>query len=84
METSKKILLVSYTVAISLIVFFCYCTIKCYNTSDLLTLTTAVWGEVSVATGFYFWKAKAENKLKIAKEMPKELLDRLDVNQIID
>ena len=37
------------------------------DTSPLAYLIPAVFGELATATGFYYWKAKTENRIKLEK-----------------
>lgn len=67
MEFSKKILLVAGVVNIAVIIFACvmmWCTL---DTSPLAYLIPAVAAEVATGTGYYYWKAKAENQIKLKK-----------------
>ena len=67
MEFSKKIFAGISIGAISLTVFACMMVWKTDNLEPLRYLIPAVFTELSVATGFYFNKAKAENTIKIKK-----------------
>ena len=40
---------------------------KTSDTAPLAYLITSVFGELATATGFYFSKAKAENRIKLRK-----------------
>ena len=62
MEFSKKILIVAA------IGFSCYMMWKTCDLSPLAYLLPSVGAEVSVGTGFYYAKAKVENKIKLMKE----------------
>ena len=67
MEYSKKIFLgISIMVAI-VVGFSCYMIYITRNLEPLRYLIPAVFAELSVATGFYYNKAKSENLIKIEK-----------------
>lgn len=67
MEFSKKIFIgISITTAVIVI----FSLVMMYRTNDLSPLTyliPAVFAEMATATGFYYNKAKLENKIKILK-----------------
>ena len=68
MEFSKKILIVAAVINIAVIIFSCYMMWKTCDLSPLAYLLPSVGAEVSVGTGFYYAKAKVENKIKLMKE----------------
>lgn len=64
-EFSKKIL---YVVFVCTIIIVALSFVLMWKTGDLSPLSyiiTGVFAEVAAATGFYYWKAKNENMLKI-------------------
>ncbi len=64
-EFSKKIL-IAVTIATILIVIASF--VLMWQTRDLSPLSyiiTGIFAELASATGFYYWKAKNENMLKI-------------------
>ena len=67
METSKKILLVSYIIGIVLTIITVVGVFTGFDVTVLGTVTGLSYGEISVSNAFYFNKAKKENALKIAK-----------------
>lgn len=67
MEFSKKILLVAGVVNIAVIIFACVMMWRTFDTSPLAYLIPAVAAEVATGTGYYYWKAKAENQIKLKK-----------------
>ena len=64
-EFSKKIFFGTSLVALLVVLFSMYMIWETKDTYSLAYLIPAVFGEISIATGFYFNKAKAENKIKI-------------------
>lgn len=72
MEFSKKILFVVFAVTIAIVVcaiLMSYIT----QTTDVYTyLIPAIFAELTIGTGFYYNKAKAENLLKIGRSYEEE------------
>lgn len=65
MEFSKKILLAMFSVA--LVIVACAITMSYVTqTTDVYAyLIPAIFAELSVGTGFYYWKARRENEIKL-------------------
>lgn len=72
-ETSKKILHWSWSVAIVLSALVAYGTFKSIDVTNLTTVACLSWAEVAAAHGFYYWKAKNENRAKGTQRLIKEL-----------
>lgn len=83
-DCSKKILIVSYTVAISLTLFMLIGIVLKLDVSPIENITLASWGEVTAANSFYYIKSKVENRLKIISSLPQELKENVDINQILN
>ena len=64
-EFSKLIFLGVSIVTIAITVFSCRVIWLTMDTSALAYLIPAVFAEMASATGFYYSKAKAENKIKL-------------------
>ena len=64
-EFSKLIFLGVSIVTIAITVFSCRVIWLTMDTSSLAYLIPAVFAEMASATGFYYSKAKAENKIKL-------------------
>ena len=84
METSKKILWLSYVVTgiLTLIVIICsFMNIECNN---ITTLAGCAWAEVASANIFYYTMNKRLNAPKIViglyNDLPDELKEQIDVN----
>ena len=75
MEWSKKILVFSYGMLIFLIFVFLFANDK----SSAATVLCAWILECGAATGFYFWKAKNENRSKYAVKFVRELADKYGI-----
>lgn len=68
MEFSKKILIVASIINIAVIIFTAIMVAITLDLSVLSYLIPSVAAEVATGTGFYYSKAKAENKIKLMKE----------------
>lgn len=68
MEFSKKILVVAGIINIAVIVFSCVMMWRTLDLTPLSYLIPSVAAEVATGTGFYYNKAKAENRIKLAKD----------------
>ena len=66
-EFSKKIFIGVAAVNIILIAFSLYMKYKTGDLSPLAYIIPAAAAEMATATGFYYSKAKAENKIKLMK-----------------
>lgn len=80
METSKKILLVSYIITGVLTAVTFIAAFVGLDVTPLTTITALAWGEVITSNAFYFNKAKKENTPKIARgcvEMSPEKAEKL-------
>lgn len=81
-EFSKRILILDYIVLAVLVVLTLL-----FSEVDLTAITIAWIGQLGISTGFYFWKARMENKVKvpiaIIESLPDELKSELDLTQVI-
>lgn len=71
MEFSKKVLIL---VAVVTIIVIAYTLVMVAVTRDLTPLNyliPALFGEVATGTGFYYWKAKQENMIKLRQSQDK-------------
>ena len=75
MEFSKKILIVAAIINILVIGFSCVMIIITRDLSPLCYLIPSVAGEVATGTGFYYAKAKAENKIKLMRKYGVEMTE---------
>lgn len=66
-EFSKKIFIGVSIVNLFVLIFACVMVWRTMDLSPLSYLIPAAAAEMATATGFYYNKAKAENKLKIQK-----------------
>lgn len=75
LEFSKKILIVAAIINIVVILFTLVMIWRTDDLSPLEYLIPSVAAEVAVGTGFYYSKAKVENKIKLMKENKVEMTD---------
>lgn len=68
MEFSKKILIVAGVINVAVIAFSCVIMWRTCDLSPLQYLIPSVAAEVATGTGFYYWKARLENSIKLKKE----------------
>lgn len=76
MTTSKKILWLSYVIAIVLTIITVICTLLQIECGNLVIICGASYTELSVHTVVYSSKAKQENKRKIAYGMFEKMADK--------
>lgn len=84
MKTSKLILLVDFTIAILLAIVV---TIGSYLGRDMSQVAAVAvgWdGQLAVAIGFYYWKAKNENRSKYAMKLVKELAEKYGMENVVN
>lgn len=81
-EYGKLLLVMDYLMMIVLI----YLTVK-YPNIDFITLDVAWIAQIGVSSGFYYWKSRSENRVKVPvaviKSLPNSMKHDLDLNQII-
>ncbi|MBQ8195297.1 MAG: hypothetical protein IJZ47_08000 [Oscillospiraceae bacterium] len=81
-EFSKLIIIFVGAVTILVTAFTMY---MIWETKDMMAFTyliPAVFTETASATGFYYWKARTENKIRMSKEIQKEQIEEETVNVI--
>lgn len=73
MEFSKKLLLFSGAVTLILTALTIWLSLASLPTDAMYVITPLAWTETGAATGFYFWKAKNENRAKYAQQFLREI-----------
>lgn len=76
LEFSKILVILVLAVCIAVIVFACVMMWRTCDLSPLAYIIPTVGTATSTCLGFYFWKAKAENKIKLAKAYGIELTEQ--------
>ena len=80
-EFSKLLIrmIISLTVIISFFcIFFCF---KFETIEPLTYLIPSIFTELAAGTGFYYWKAKSENKIKITLGAVDDLRQKEDLTE---
>ena len=72
-EFSKMIMFVVGAVTIAVTAFTLTIVKETGDTSPLAYLIPAVFAEFATSTGFYYWKARTENKIKLRKKYGEEI-----------
>lgn len=85
---SKKLLMADYVVLAILLVWLVVFSNQEKDTSNLAVVIAAWIAQIAVSSGFYYWKAKAENLVKMPiqmlQDLPEDMRERADPNQIIE
>ena len=80
---SKKIVAVSWGTTLLLTILTVICVFFAeIDTSPLLTVTSLSWGETATATGFYYFKARAENRIKLTQAMIEAWADKYGIEAV--
>lgn len=66
-EFSKIVLVIMMILDIAVIIFACVMMWRTDDLTPLAYLIPSIGAEISTGTAFYYWKARAENKIKLAK-----------------
>ncbi len=86
-ETSKKILLISYTVAFILTSIVILCTLLEIECGNITTIASAAWLEISASNIFYYTMCKRLNVPKVVmgiyNDLPVELKKQVDINNLL-
>ena len=75
-EFSKLILLVVGVFAVVITIFTMVVVLLTKDASALAYLIPAIFAELATATGFYYSKAKSENRIKLTKLYGKDLVEQ--------
>lgn len=81
-EFSKIFLLLSVSLAIYIVTVSTVLMFRTNDLSPLSYLIPAIFAELATCSGFYYWKAKSENQIKIAEEYKKKQLSNSVSNNI--
>lgn len=85
LEFSKFILYVLYLTAVAFTLLTGYVALQGGDAASVANIVLAIWGSVSVGVGFYYWKAKAENTIKISSKIPPAVLEKInDVGEFLE
>ena len=81
-EFSKLILLIIGIFAVVVTIFTMVVVCRTGDTSALAYLIPAIFAELATATGFYYSKAKSENRIKLTKLYGKDLIEQSKENEL--
>lgn len=81
---SKKLLIADYLITVVMLAMFL---VPDFDSSNFGMIVVAWIAQVAISTGAYYWKAKAENLVKLPIEMlndiPEDMREKTDPNQIV-
>lgn len=83
MQTSKLILLVDFLIAILLTGIVIHGAYKGVDMSYVATISGLWDAQLAVAIGFYYWKAKNENRSKYAMSLVRDLAKKYGIENVI-
>lgn len=83
MQCSKKILVASWCAAIVLTAAVMVGSVLCIQTDNITALAALAWGELTTAHGFYYWKAKNENRSKHAMKLVNQIANQYGIEAAI-
>lgn len=65
MEFSKKILIAMFTITLIIVACAIAMSYMTQTTDVYAYLIPSIFAELSIGTGFYYWKARRENEIKL-------------------
>ncbi len=81
-EFSKKIFYIITVLTIVIVIYSMALMWYTKDTSALAYLIPAIFTELATSTGFYFWKARKENEIKLEKKYGVKIdVSKEDVNE---
>lgn len=83
MEFSKKLLLWSWAVTVVLTIIGIKFPLDRLPADLMIVILPLSWAETAAATGFYYWKAKTENRAKYAQRFVLDFADKYGVDAAI-
>ena len=73
MEFSKKLLFFSWAITLLLTADTIWMSLQSLPLDAMIVITPLAWTETGVATGYYYWKSKNENRAKYAQKFLREI-----------
>ena len=81
---SKKLLIADYLILVIMLAMFL---VPNFDTSNWGLIVVAWVAQIAISTGAYYWKAKAENLVKLPitmlNDIPEGMREKTDPNQIV-
>ena len=71
-EFSKKLLFFSWSITLILTILSIWLSLESVPVEVMNVVLPLSWAETGTATGFYYWKAKNENRAKYAQKFLRE------------
>ena len=88
MEFSKKLLIADDAILALMVAAVFVFNLNGHDNGNCSIVVSAWIAQVAISTGAYYWKAKAENLVKLPllllAELPKDMRERADPNAIIE
>lgn len=84
METSKKLLLVSYIIAIILTIIVIIGSFMQIDMTHITTIACLSYGELASCNIFYLNKSAKENVPKILSSLSEQFRSQVDINQLLN
>ena len=82
---SKWLLIADYAVLAGLLVWL---VVLSNQEKDTTNMAVGIVAWIALSSGFYYWKAKSENLVKMPiqmlKDLPEDMREKADPNQIIE
>lgn len=81
---SKKLLIADYSILVMMMILFLFPSLD----KGSLAIVMCAWiAQIAVSSGFYYWKAKSENLIKmplqLLDDLPEDMREKADPNAII-
>jgi hypothetical protein len=83
MEFSKKLLIFSWIITSILTTLYIWLSLNEFPTDAFMVITPLSWTETGAATGFYYWKARNENRAKFAQKFLRDLAEEYGVDNAL-
>ena len=87
-EFCKLLLMADYVILIAAFVVFIGLTVRGEETSNCAIVISAWIAQLGISSGFYYWKAKAENLVKLPiymlSQLPEDMKEKADPNRVIE
>lgn len=84
---SKKLLIADYAILLLMIMLFTVFSLNDKDTTNCAVVIGAWIAQIAVSSGFYYWKAKSENLIKMPIQLlgalPEDMREKADPNSII-
>jgi len=84
---SKKLLIADYAILLLMIALFTVFSFNDKDTTNCAVVIGAWIAQIAVSSGFYYWKAKSENLIKmpiqLLSALPEDMREKADPNSII-